>query len=109
MITLNEVLLLTVGSCIDLALGVDHSLFLTESGTVFTCGENTFHQLGHQPPPPRLLAPAPIGGRGGIKLPVGVGVAAARYHSVFWTDDAVYTWGLNAGQLGHIKVIFNQK
>jgi alpha-tubulin suppressor-like RCC1 family protein len=33
-----------------------------------------------------------------------VGVAAGRYHSVYWTEDALYTWGLNAGQLGHLKV-----
>ena len=60
--------------------------------------------LGQQPPASRLLAPSPVGGRGGVKPPPAVGVAAGRYHSVFWTDDAVYTWGLNAGQLGHIKV-----
>ena len=96
---------LYVGVCRDVALGVDHSLFLNEAGLVFTCGENTYHQLGHQPPPPRLLAPAPVGGRGGVKQPAAVGVAAGRYHSVFWTEEAVYTWGLNAGQLGHIKVV----
>ena len=22
---------------------------------------------------------------------------------MFWTTDALYTWGLNAGQLGHMK------
>jgi len=90
-------------SCTDVALGVDHSIFLTSNGIVYTCGENTFHQLGQQPPSARLLAPSPVGGRGGVKPPPAVGVAAGRYHSAFWTDDAVYTWGLNAGQLGHIK------
>lgn len=90
--------------CVDVALGVDHSVFLTEGGVVYTCGENSYHQLGHQPPPARLLAPAPVGGRGpGVKLAPAVGVAAGRYHSVFWTEEAVYTWGLNAGQLGHLK------
>jgi len=92
-----------IGPCMDVALGVDHSVFLSETGTVYTCGENIFHQLGHQPPPPRLLAPAPVGSRGGIKHPAATGVAAGRYHSVFWTCEAFYTWGLNAGQLGHIK------
>jgi len=32
-----------------------------------------------------------------------VGVAAARFHSVFYTSDSVFTWGLNAGQLGHMR------
>jgi len=104
----SETMLLTpkplqIGTCIDVDLGVDHSIFLTDDGTVYTCGENSFHQLGHQPPPPRLLAPAPVGARGGHKPVPAVGVAAGRYHSVYWTDTAVYTWGLNAGQLGHIK------
>lgn len=31
-----------------------------------------------------------------------IGVAAARFHTVLWTRDAVYTVGLNGGQLGKI-------
>ena len=91
------------GRCVELALGVDHSVFLVEGGTVLTCGMNTYHQLGHHPPPPRLLAPAPIFPHGTNKQPPAKGVAAARFHSVFWTETAVFTWGLNAGQLGHMK------
>jgi len=90
-------------ACTDVALGVDHSVFLTEGGVVHTCGINTFHQLGHHPPPSLLLAPAPITPRGTTKHPPALGVAAARFHSLFWTADSVYTWGLNAGQLGHIR------
>jgi len=87
------------GPCISLALGLDHTVFLCEGGTVLTCGMNTYHQLGHHPPPTFLLAPAPCTARG-VKA---LGVAAARFHSLYWTADSVYTWGLNAGQLGHIK------
>eukprot|EP00092_Neocalanus_flemingeri_P007797 GFUD01008418.1.p1 GENE.GFUD01008418.1~~GFUD01008418.1.p1 ORF type:complete len:1264 (-),score=415.99 GFUD01008418.1:202-3993(-) len=90
-------------ACTDVALGVDHSVFLTEGGVVHTCGMNTFHQLGLHPPPSLLLAPAPITPRGTTKHPPALGVAAARFHSLFWTVDSVYTWGLNAGQLGHIR------
>jgi len=90
-------------ACTDVALGVDHSVFLTEGGVVHTCGMNTFHQLGLHPPPTLLLAPAPITPRGTAKLPPALGVAAARFHSLFWTTDSVYTWGLNAGQLGHMR------
>lgn len=31
------------------------------------------------------------------------GVCASRYHSVFWSPDSLFTCGLNAGALGHIK------
>ena len=31
-------------------------------------------------------------------------MAAARFHSLYWTQEGVFTWGLNAGQLGHLKV-----
>lgn len=30
-----------------------------------------------------------------------IGVAAATYHSVIWSKDEVFTFGLNAGQIGH--------
>ena len=29
-----------------------------------------------------------------------LGVGAGRFHSVVWAKDGVYTFGLNAGQLG---------
>ena len=34
---------------------------------------------------------------------IAIGIGAARFHSLFWTKDSVFTWGLNAGQLGHLK------
>lgn len=30
-----------------------------------------------------------------------IGVAAGRFHTVLWTREAVYTMGLNGGQLGN--------
>ena len=35
-----------IRECIDIALGVDHSVFLVQSGAVYTCGQNTYHQVG---------------------------------------------------------------
>lgn len=32
-----------------------------------------------------------------------VGVAAGRFHTVLWTREAVYTMGLNGGQLGETR------
>lgn len=32
-----------------------------------------------------------------------IGVTAGRFHTVLWTREAVYTMGLNGGQLGKIS------
>lgn len=32
-----------------------------------------------------------------------IGVAAGRFHTVLWTKEAVYTMGLNGGQLGKVE------
>lgn len=49
-----------------------------------------------------LTTPQPIHVGGKNRLPAAVGIGAARFHSLFWTRDALYTWGLNAGQVGHV-------
>ncbi len=89
--------------CSDVALGVDHTVLLTTAGTVLTCGTNLHHQLGQSPAPKVSPTPQPIAlpKQCGSRKVVGVG--ASRFHSLFWTEDAVFTWGLNAGQLGHLK------
>ena len=104
-------------SCTDIALGVDHSMFLTSKGTIWVCGSNEFHQLGLSgtAQSANVVSPQSIGGgkissgnatkSSGDKQPFcsAIGIAASRYHSLFWTKDSLYTWGLDAGQLGHIK------
>lgn len=62
-------------------------------------GLNDHHQLGLLPPPPSVLAPRSTK----LKLPGARGVCAARYHSAAYSSRALYTWGLNGGQLGHPK------
>ncbi|GFY53971.1 inhibitor of Bruton tyrosine kinase [Trichonephila inaurata madagascariensis] len=89
-------------SCKQVAAGQDHLMLLMENGQVWSCGLNTYHQLGHVPPPEKLLLPKPLN----LKLLKGksiIGICAARFHSVIYTKDSVYTFGLNAGQLGHPK------
>ena len=85
----------------DVSLGIDHSIFLSKNGQVFVCGLNTYHQLGlkdkTEVTTPMLLNSAKS------KLPSAKGIAASKFHSLYWTDDELYTWGLNAGQLGHMK------
>ena len=64
-------------------------------------------QLGHQPPPRQLTTPQAIPAGGKSKLPYALGIGAARFHSLLWTRDGLYTWGLNAGQV--IAVIIDSK
>lgn len=88
--------------CVQVAAGKDHNVILMENGCVWTWGSNDYHQLGHTPPPEKLLVPKMISGYKflkGIKL---IGVCAATFHTVMYTEDKIYTFGLNAGQLGRV-------
>uniref|UniRef100_A0A8C4E279 Inhibitor of Bruton agammaglobulinemia tyrosine kinase n=1 Tax=Dicentrarchus labrax TaxID=13489 RepID=A0A8C4E279_DICLA len=77
--------------CSQVAAAKDHTVVLTEEGYVYTFGLNTFHQLGLAPPPASTLKGRTV-----------IGVAAGRFHTVLWTREAVYTMGLNGGQLGYL-------
>ncbi|XP_053489601.1 inhibitor of Bruton tyrosine kinase [Ictalurus furcatus] len=86
--------------CSQVAAARDHTVVLTEEGYVYTFGLNTYHQLGLTPPAasqvPKQVTSKCLKGKN------VVGVAAARFHTVLWTKDAVYTVGLNGGQLGYL-------
>ncbi len=86
---------------VSVSLGIDHSLFLASNGLVFSCGLNDNGQLGlkdtKQASSPTLVNSSKS------KLPYARGILAAKFHSLFWTHTELYTWGLNGGQLGHIK------
>lgn len=87
------------------ALGQDHSLAVTKSGEVLSWGLNRFSQLGYivettsgkfdepiQAVPKKILNP--------LRKEVVIGVAASKVASACWTEEDVYTWGTNNGQLG---------
>lgn len=93
-----------------IALGQDHTLALTTGGYILSWGHNRFSQLGYPIEQPESQAT-----RGKEELEVQVspkrivgmlkkefvkGVAAGRMASACWTEDALYTWGTNAGHLG---------
>ncbi|XP_053350018.1 inhibitor of Bruton tyrosine kinase [Clarias gariepinus] len=86
--------------CSQVAAARDHTVVLTEEGYVYTFGLNTYHQLGLTPPAasqvPKQVTSKCLKGKN------VVGVAAGRFHTVLWTRDAVYTVGLNGGQLGYL-------
>ncbi|KAM4865640.1 inhibitor of Bruton tyrosine kinase isoform 1-T2 [Thomomys bottae] len=87
--------------CAQVAASKDHTVVLTEDGCVYTFGLNTFHQLGIIPPPSSCNVPRQIQAKY-LKGRTVIGVAAGRFHTVLWTRDAVYTMGLNGGQLGYL-------
>jgi len=99
---------------LSVALGQDHTLVLTKSGEVYSWGLNRFSQLGyivetsslsngrHEEPmqsiPKRVMGP--------LKKEVACGVAASKNASARWTDEKVFTWGTNTGQLGELSLDF---
>ncbi|XP_044744642.1 inhibitor of Bruton tyrosine kinase isoform X2 [Coccinella septempunctata] len=83
---------------IRVSISRDHSLFLTASRHIYSCGLNTHKVLGLYPPPNKCLSPEKVKC---LMSKVPCGVSAGRYHSVAWTARKLYTWGLNGGQLGH--------
>ncbi|KAM9241282.1 inhibitor of Bruton tyrosine kinase isoform 2-T2 [Leptosomus discolor] len=87
--------------CSQIAAAEDHTVVLTEDGYVYTFGLNTFHQLGILPPPPNCSVPRQVQAKN-LKGRMVIGVAAGRFHTVLWTKEAVYTMGLNGGQLGYL-------
>ncbi|KAM3615134.1 uncharacterized protein V6R79_023915 [Siganus canaliculatus] len=87
--------------CSQVAAAKDHTVVLTEEGYVYTFGLNTFHQLGLAPPPAAAHVPKQVFSKT-LKGRTVIGVAAGRFHTVLWTREAVYTVGLNGGQLGYL-------
>uniref|UniRef100_A0A8D3CB43 Inhibitor of Bruton tyrosine kinase n=1 Tax=Scophthalmus maximus TaxID=52904 RepID=A0A8D3CB43_SCOMX len=92
---------LTSHHCSQVAAAKDHTVVLTEEGYVYTFGLNTFHQLGLAPPPASAHVPKQVFSKT-LRGRTVIGVAAGRFHTVLWTKEAVYTMGLNGGQLGYL-------
>ncbi|KAL5633560.1 hypothetical protein ACGC1H_003898 [Rhizoctonia solani] len=102
---------------VRVALGLDHTLALTSNGDVLSWGMNRFHQLGYviepidssgktktnidlsenqvQVSPKRVVGP--------LRKETVVGIAACKTASVCWTNEDLYSWGTNSGQLGYAK------
>ncbi|QIX01901.1 hypothetical protein AMS68_007418 [Peltaster fructicola] len=87
------------------ALGQNHTLALSDDGSIFSWGNNGFGQLGYSLPrsttrdeDPVSLEPRQIFGP--LKRESIAGIAASRTHSVAFTGSSLYTFGKNDGQLG---------
>jgi hypothetical protein len=73
---------------------------LNSEGSVFSCGTNEFKQLGQTDA--KALSPKPVNLGKRIKGGKVVQFECSRFHCILRTSsNQVYTFGLNAGQLGH--------
>jgi alpha-tubulin suppressor-like RCC1 family protein len=89
------------------ALGLNHTIALSDDGEIFSWGNNAFGQLGYSLPKtassdeePMSTVPRQI--YGPLKRELVLGVAASRIHSVAHTASSLFTFGKNEGQLGII-------
>ncbi|KAL4233187.1 hypothetical protein ACF0H5_007871 [Mactra antiquata] len=88
--------------CTEIAAARDHTVILAKSCNVYSCGMNMCHQLGQFPPPEQCLVPRIINSKT-IKGKQVIGISTGRFHTIVYTSSAVFSCGLNAGQLGHPK------
>ena len=87
------------------ALGLNHTLAVSDEGEIFSWGSNAFGQLGYSLPKTASADEEPISTiprqiYGTLKRETVIGVAASRLHSVVHTGNSLFTFGKNEGQLG---------
>ncbi|KAJ9151213.1 BTB/POZ domain-containing protein 1 [Pleurostoma richardsiae] len=89
---------------VQVALGQNHTMAVTDTGELWTWGSNAHSQLGYVLPEPagkgeEPMSTAPRQVFGPLKKEVILAAAASGIHSVAHTGTSLYTWGKNAGQL----------
>nr|XP_049701177.1 inhibitor of Bruton tyrosine kinase [Helicoverpa armigera] len=86
--------------CSAIAITLNSTVFLLESGTVLQYALNSTDNVSQSttkaPSSIKLASIKPV-----MKLSEPLGIRAGRAHCVVWNTRAVYTWGDNHGQLGH--------
>ncbi|XP_046969920.1 inhibitor of Bruton tyrosine kinase [Vanessa cardui] len=86
--------------CTQVAITLTSTVFLLQSGAVIQYSlnntENPSPSSVKSPTTIKLASVKPL-----IKISQPLGVCAGRSHAVVWNKHAVYTWGVNVGQLGH--------
>ena len=90
---------------VAVALGLNHSLALTNEGELSSWGSNAYGQLGYTLPKTKYGEDIPVQSvprqiYGPLKREMVCGIAASRVHSVSFTNTSLYTFGKNEGQLG---------
>ncbi|OAF65447.1 hypothetical protein A3Q56_06827 [Intoshia linei] len=98
----SEIFKLTNKKIIQITSGCSHTLFLTENGSIYSCGGNDYGQLGYitdKENTDENYTPNIIEYFDSIKVTM---IACGSYHSAALSKKGrVYTWGMNDhGQLG---------
>ncbi|XP_037731507.1 protein RCC2 homolog [Drosophila subpulchrella] len=84
---------------VQAAVGRHHTLFLTDTGTVYACGENKSGQCGVGNTHANIYSPTPINYRGPPIIRIGCG---AEFSVILDIKGSLHTFGLpEYGQLGH--------
>lgn len=94
----------------DIAISNNHSIVLTSDGDVYAWGMNGFNQLGVNTPSTKAInnylddwIATPVLVAGELRKNKSrklLGVDVSKIHSVTWTKNELYFWGLNVGQMG---------
>lgn len=89
---------------LKVALGLDHTIIVLENGDVWTWGSNKWGQLGYlvqqKPPEGEPIQTTPRQVLGLLKREVAIGCAASNIHSIVYTEESLFTFGKNDGQMG---------
>jgi hypothetical protein len=86
----------------QIAASRNNTYFLDNNGCVYSCGSNEFKQLGQSGAAGKALTPKKIDLTKRLKGKRITQIACSRFHCVLLTNSSeLFTFGLNAGQLGH--------
>ena len=75
-----------------------------DTDQLYSFGINTYHQLGQTPYCESSNVPKQMNAKSTKGRPLK-GVCVGRFHTVVWTNDSLFSVGLNAGQLGKISFV----
>ncbi|KAI5961918.1 uncharacterized protein KGF55_003889 [Candida pseudojiufengensis] len=95
----------------QVAISNNHTVILTSNNEIYAWGSNSFNQLGVSSPasnkksnnylddfiPTPTLVMGEIRKHRDEKL---LGIAVSKIHTVSWSKNKLFFWGLNAGQMG---------
>ncbi|ORX43153.1 RCC1/BLIP-II protein [Piromyces finnis] len=84
----------------NFSVGYNHTLFIGSNGELFTCGDNTFGQLGYETEN-SVMETMPKEVQSLKNIPI-IKASSCKYHNLALArNGTLYSWGLNLGQLGH--------
>lgn len=91
---------------LDVALGITHSVALTNDQKVYTWGNNEYGQLGYTPTArvdtiyPEQYTPSEVPIPPVSSAEFLIGVSASKIHTVAYSHHLLIVWGKNVGQMG---------